>query len=85
MPSATPAAAAAPGAPSETLAGASAVLSGVMNSMQGADVQPTTLQVTTIETALKNARAAMSRWSALKTTELAALNAQLKAAGIAIK
>jgi hypothetical protein len=48
--------------------------------MQGADVQPTALQVTTIETTLKNARAAMARWNGLKTTELAALNAQLKAA-----
>jgi photosystem II stability/assembly factor-like uncharacterized protein len=85
VPSATPTAATpAVGAP-ETLAGASVMLSGVMNSLQGADAQPTALQVTTIETALKNARAAMTRWNVLKTTELAALNAQLKAAGIAIK
>ena len=85
VPSTAPAAATSPGAASETLAGASAMLSGVMNSMQGADVQPTALQVTTIEAALKNARAAMARWNVLKTTELTALNAQLKAAGIAIK
>ena len=56
-----------------------------MNSLQGADVQPTALQATSIETALRNARAAMARWNALKSTELAALNAQLKPAGITIK
>jgi hypothetical protein len=72
-------------APPETLAGASAALSGVMNSLQGADTQPTALQVTAIETALRNARAAMARWNTLKTTEITALNAQLKPAGITIK
>ena len=56
-----------------------------MNSLQGADVAPTALQVSSIETALRNARAAIARWNALKTTDLAALNAQLKPAGINIK
>jgi photosystem II stability/assembly factor-like uncharacterized protein len=73
------------GAAPDTLYGAGQALSGVMNSLQGADVQPTALQVTSIETALRNARAAMARWNALKTTDLAALNAQLKTAGITIK
>ncbi len=73
------------GGASDTLNGASQALSGVMNSLQGADEQPTALQATTIETALRNARAAMARWNALKSTELAALNAQLKPAGITIK
>ena len=59
-----------------------AALIAVMNSLQSADVQPTALQVTSIETALSNARAAMARWNALKTTELTALNAQLKTAGL---
>jgi hypothetical protein len=77
-------AAPAGGAP-DTLNGASAALSGVMNSLQGADVQPTALQVTAIATALRTARPAMARWNALRTTELAALNAQLKPAGITIK
>jgi photosystem II stability/assembly factor-like uncharacterized protein len=74
----------AAGAP-DTLNGASQALSGVMNSLQGADVPPTALQVSSIETALRNARAAIARWNALKTTDLAALNAQLKPAGINIK
>jgi len=60
-----------------------AALMAVMNSLQSADVQPTALQVNAIETAVTNARAAMARWNALKTTELTALNAQLKAAGLA--
>jgi len=55
----------------------------VMNSLQSADVQPTALQVNAIENALTNARAAMARWNALKTTALTGLNAQLKAAGLA--
>jgi hypothetical protein len=55
----------------------------VVNSLQSADVAPTALQVKAIETALANARAAMTRWNAVKTTELAALNAQLKTAGVA--
>jgi len=60
-----------------------AALVAVMNSLQSADVQPTALQVTAIETALANARTFMTRWNVLKTTELAGLNAQLKAAGLA--
>ena len=66
-----------------TLNAPAAALMAVMNSLQSADVQPTALQVTAIETALTNARAAMSRWNVLKTTDLAAVNAQLKAAGLA--
>jgi photosystem II stability/assembly factor-like uncharacterized protein len=69
---------AAPG--SSSPAGA---LIAVMNSLQAADVQPTALQVKTIESALTNARAAMARWTTLKTTGLTALNGQLKAAGLA--
>jgi photosystem II stability/assembly factor-like uncharacterized protein len=57
----------------DTLGGASAALSGAMNLLQ-ADVQPTALQVTTIETALRNGRAALARWSALKGTAPAGLN-----------
>ena len=62
---------------------APAALTGVMNTLQSADVQPTALQMKTIESALTSARAAIARWNTLKTTELAALNAQLKAAGVA--
>jgi photosystem II stability/assembly factor-like uncharacterized protein len=73
------------GAPSAstTLNGPASGLTAVMNTLQSADVQPTALQVKTIEAALTNARAALARWNTLKTTELTALNARLKAAGAA--
>jgi hypothetical protein len=51
-----------------TLNGASAVLASAMNLLQGADVQPTALQVATIERALSNGRAVLARWNALKAT-----------------
>jgi hypothetical protein len=73
---------AAGGPGSGTLNAPAAALIAVMNSLQSADVQPTALQITSIETALRNARAAMARWNALKTTELTALNAQLRNAGL---
>jgi photosystem II stability/assembly factor-like uncharacterized protein len=51
---------------SASLSGAGAALLGVMNTLQGADAQPTALQVTAIETALRNARAALARWRSLR-------------------
>jgi hypothetical protein len=53
-----------------------------MNSLQAADVPPTTLQVRTMESAVTNARAAIARWNTLKTTGLTALNVELKTAGL---
>jgi len=66
-----------------TLNGPAAGLAAVMNTLQSADAPPTALQVKTMEAALANARAAIARWNTLKTTELTALNARLKAAGAA--
>jgi hypothetical protein len=37
----------------------------VMNTMQGADAQPTAMQVRAINTALRNARTVLARWRAL--------------------
>jgi photosystem II stability/assembly factor-like uncharacterized protein len=51
---------------SASLSGAGAALIGVMNTLQGADAQPTAMQVTAIETALRNARAALARWRSLR-------------------
>jgi photosystem II stability/assembly factor-like uncharacterized protein len=70
-------------ADTDTLAGIGAALAGVMNLLQGADAQPTALQLKTMTGALDHARAVMARWSAIRTTELAALNARLKTAGLA--
>jgi len=71
---------AAPG--TETLSSAGASLSGLMNSLQAADVQPTAVQLAAITAARQSAAGVIARWTALKTTDLAALNATLKAAGL---
>jgi hypothetical protein len=62
------------------LTNASAALSGVMNSLQNADVQPTTIQLRAITNALATSRAAMATWNAVKAVELPAVNLKLKAA-----
>jgi photosystem II stability/assembly factor-like uncharacterized protein len=72
--------AAAPAAP--TLNSAAASLSGVMNLLQSADVQPTTVQLKAIANARAAGTAAMARWMAIKNVDLPALNAKLKTAGL---
>jgi hypothetical protein len=53
-----------------------------MNSLQGADVRPTAIQLAAIASARQTAGRVMARWSALEGPELAALNGTLKAAGL---
>lgn len=60
----------------------SVALIGVMNSLQDADMQPTAVQVHAITSALARTRAVMGRWARVRTAELAAINAQLKAGRI---
>jgi len=67
----------------ETLSGASTALGGVMNLLHGADVRPTTVQLNAIAAARAHGAQVMARWTALSTTELAALNRTLTAAGLA--
>ena len=64
------------------LAAAATSLSGAMNQLQSADVQPTDLQLKAITNARTAGAAAMAKWSTLKTTGLAGINAKLKAAGL---
>ena len=71
-----------PAAAPVTLSDASAALGAVMNVLQSADVQPTAVQLKAVTTARARGTAAMARWSALRTVDLPALNATLKAAGI---
>jgi photosystem II stability/assembly factor-like uncharacterized protein len=73
---------AAPGASPDSLNGASASLRAVMNLLQGADVRPTAVQLEAIAGARTTASRAMARWAAVKTVDLVALNAELKAAGL---
>jgi hypothetical protein len=65
-----------------TLTGAAAALAGVMNSLQGADVPATTVQLKAMASARANATRVMAQWTSLSTTELAPLNVALKAAGL---
>ena len=67
-----------------TLSGAAAGLSGVMNVLQAADVQPTAVQLKAIAKARAAGTAAMARWTAIKTVDLPAINAKLKAAGLGL-
>jgi hypothetical protein len=53
-----------------------------MNVLQSADVQPTTVQLKAITAARAAGTAAMARWTAIKTVDLAAINAKLKTAGL---
>lgn len=53
-----------------------------MNSLQSADVTPTVAQRDAIVKARTAAAALMTSWNTLRTTELAALNIKLKAAGL---
>ena len=70
------------GGPSNALTAASATLGGLMNSLQAADVQPTTNQLAAINAALQTYRQAMAAWSTIATVDLPALNVKLKAAGL---
>lgn len=76
------AALASPAGPVNPLAGVIASLTGVMNSLQAADVQPTTNQLRAINAALQAYHQAMAQWSTLKAVDLPPLNAKLKAAGL---
>ena len=72
---------AAPAAP-DSLWAVSASLAGQMNAMQAADVAPTANTLAAVTAALNAADAVMARWASLKTVDLPALNATLKAAGL---
>jgi hypothetical protein len=54
-----------------------------MNSLQGADVTPTANQLAAISAARAEASSVLSRWTALRTTDLVTINATLKSAGLA--
>jgi len=74
----------APSTPADTLRGVSALLASQMNAMQAADVAPTSLTLNAVTTALSVADAVMARWASLRTVDLPALNAALKAAGLPV-
>ena len=67
----------------DTLSAAGAASRGVMNSLQSADVRPTTVQLTAIARARASAAAAMAKWAAIRTVDVPAANTRLAAAGVA--
>ena len=80
-------AAQAPGAASARQAGATlnsaaTSLTSVMNSLQGADVQATAVQLQGIANARAAGSSAMAKWTAIKSVDLPAMNAKLKGAGL---
>jgi len=70
----------APAGPA-TLASVSGSLMSAANAMQGAEAAPTANQVAACDRASRQLAEVMKKWTALKTTGLAALNAKRKAAG----
>ena len=58
-----------------------AELSTVLALVEEADVEPTTQAMAAVRNAQRDFASLVSRWSRLRTTELAALNAKLRAAG----
>ena len=66
----------------ETLAGIRGSLVSLMSLLQGADVTPTTQAVAAITQRRKETASLMAKWAALKKTDLANLNAQLKQANL---
>jgi photosystem II stability/assembly factor-like uncharacterized protein len=74
---------AAPAAPPDTLWAAAASLGGQMSAMQAADVAPTAGTLAAVTQARAAAAKVLARWNALKTVDLPALNAALKAEGLA--
>jgi hypothetical protein len=74
--------AATPAPPAVTLWAISSLLGGQMNAMQAADVAPTGATLAAVTAAQSAAAGVMARWNAMKTVDLPALNATLKAAGL---
>jgi hypothetical protein len=75
--------AAAPGGGQQpTTAGISASLTSLISLLQGADVAPTTQLVAAVTERQHVLATIRTRWNALKTVDLAAVNAPLKKAGL---
>ena len=69
-------------AQADSFSTAAGALSGVMNSLQNADVAATGTQLTAITAAQASADRVIAQWKAIKSIDLPALNLKLKAAGL---
>ncbi len=72
-----------PAGGTDTLAAIGGSLGQLMSLLQAADVAPTSQVVAAVAERRQAFRTLMERWNSLKTQDLAALNAKLKAAGLA--
>ncbi len=73
---------AAPAGPTGTLWAAASLLASRMNSMQAADVAPTSTTLADAASAQADAARVMAKWKTFTTVDLPALDAVLKAAGL---
>jgi hypothetical protein len=69
-------------AAANTLRSVATLLASQMNTMQAADVAPTSNTLAAVTAALRAGDEVMARWAALRSKDLPALNATLKAAGL---
>jgi hypothetical protein len=53
----------------------------LLNTVEDSDAEPTTQVVAAVQAAQKEFSSLVARWNAIQTTELAALNTKLRAAG----
>jgi photosystem II stability/assembly factor-like uncharacterized protein len=72
----------APAGPPDTLSAIGPALSSALSPLQAAEATPTAQTIDSINTGLKALDGLKARWSALKTVDLPALNAQLKQANL---
>ena len=71
------------GGAAESLAGIGSSLTSLMALLQGADAAPTSQAMAAVGDRRRALADLLDRWAALKAADLGALNAQLKAAGLA--
>jgi hypothetical protein len=65
-----------------TLAGASGRIRTLFNVIQNVDVAPTSQVVAAVPGVLEDSRAVQENWEAIKSQDIAALNLELRAAGL---
>ena len=68
--------------PSPTLGRSSGAIAGLYSELDRSDATPTAAQIAAINTAQKDSSATLKLWQDFKSTDLPALNRQLKAAGL---
>ena len=69
-------------AAADTLSSIGGTLTSLMSQLQAADAAPTSPLAKAVNERRQALSALMAKWNALRTTDLAALNAQLKAANL---